>query len=851
VGLSIVGLIILSFWIYALQNRVSDLEKIVKNSKNSLVKKPISSKQEVSFIEKTTSKQEWPVTPREETLKIFGKLPKEQNQKSKEPSKVVQFLTNYFTTGNLLVRIGSVVLFFGLAFLAKYAAEHSVISIEIRLLFIAMLAIVLVALGWRLKNREGAYGEVLQGLGIAMFYLVIYVASKFYALLSFDIAFVLMLIVVVIGSILAVIQNALPLAIFSIVGGFLVPILTASDSGSHVVLFSYYALLNFGIFIQAWYRSWRLLNVVGFIFTFVIATAWGVLQYEPDLFVTTEPFLILFFMMYLTISILFTLKHSFELKNFIDGTLVFGLPMVVFPLQVNLVQHFQYAEALSAIILGVLYITLSQVFKNNKKTDFLAQVFLLLGVIFFTISIPYIFDADLSAALWSMEGCVAVWIALRQKRVYSRYLAEILLLVSAFIYPYSVQRYGFTSFEYLGYIIVIVSVFMASYFLNKNKKQLSDLDMHIDIVFLGISTVLWFFSTPIELIKFNISYSNSLLFSLFIVGCMFYLAVKYLNYNLLIKVLQFYLPIGVVLFYMNIFQTFHPFEGFGFIIIGSFFMFNYFLLYQYDKTWEYVKQMHILSIWFVATVLIFEVMHFARVLHVSNSMLIISMAIVPLVFSVVLLTFKQYGIWLEKYREDYWFTATGGFVFTLILWELKAFSMPPDFDIFIYIPLLNPIDIMQSLVLFIFSLWIYRNKNILLYNNKIFLYNLLALMSVIFFTVVFARSIYVYRSVSYDIASLWSDIYFQTGLSILWSIIAIIAMFISKKYDNRPAWLAGFGLLVVVVLKLFFVELASSGTIERIVSFIIVGSLLLLIGYFVPLPPSKDVVSKKEKKNEF
>ena len=72
------------------------------------------------------------------------------------------------------------------------------------------------------------------------------------------------------------------------------------------------------------------------------------------------------------------------------------------------------------------------------------------------------------------------------------------------------------------------------------------------------------------------------------------------------------------------------------------------------------------------------------------------------------------------------------------------------------------------------------------------------------------------------------------------AIIAIVLMLLSKRYKNRPLWLAGFGLLILVVLKLFFVELANSGTIERIISFIVVGSLLLLIGYFVPLPPDEE-----------
>jgi len=45
-------------------------------------------------------------------------------------------------------------------------------------------------------------------------------------------------------------------------------------------------------------------------------------------------------------------------------------------------------------------------------------------------------------------------------------------------------------------------------------------------------------------------------------------------------------------------------------------------------------------------------------------------------------------------------------------------------------------------------------------------------------------------------------------------------------------------LMAVVVLKLFLVDLSRIGTVERIVSFIAVGILMLVIGYFAPLPPS-------------
>jgi uncharacterized membrane protein len=144
---------------------------------------------------------------------------------------MMRMLSNYFSGGNLLVRIGGVILFFGLAFLVKYAAEHSMISIQMRLWGISLTAVALIVVGWRLKDKEGAYGQILQGLGIAILYLVIYGASKFYLLISLESAFVLMFGVVVFGSVLAVMEDAFFLALFATVGGFLVPILTSGGEG--------------------------------------------------------------------------------------------------------------------------------------------------------------------------------------------------------------------------------------------------------------------------------------------------------------------------------------------------------------------------------------------------------------------------------------------------------------------------------------------------------------------------------------------------------------------------------------------------------------------------------------------
>ncbi|MCZ2943493.1 DUF2339 domain-containing protein, partial [Acinetobacter baumannii] len=80
-------------------------------------------------------------------------------------------------------------------------------------------------------------------------------------------------------------------------------------------LFSYFALLNAGILAIAWFKAWRLLNLIGFVGTFGIGFAWGMRSYTPELLWSTEPFLILFFLMYLAIGLLFARRKLQEVGD--------------------------------------------------------------------------------------------------------------------------------------------------------------------------------------------------------------------------------------------------------------------------------------------------------------------------------------------------------------------------------------------------------------------------------------------------------------------------------------------------------------------------------------------------------
>ncbi|WP_175837152.1 DUF2339 domain-containing protein [Burkholderia anthina] len=320
--------------------------------------------------------------------------------------------------GNTVVRVGIIVLFFGVAFLLKYAADNNLLPIEFRLAGTALAAAALLAIGWRVRARRAAYGLVLQGGGIGILYLTIFAATKLYPLLPVGAAFPLMVAVCALSAFLAVRQNALPLAFMGSAGGFLAPVLLSTGHGSHVALFSYYALLNAGIFAIAWFKAWRPLNLLGFVFTFTIGSAWGVTAYRPALFASTEPFLILFFLMYVGIALLYAVKRELALRHYVDGTLVFGTPIVATALQAALVKDMPFGLAWSAVALSAFYVAVAAwLARRRDRLALLFEAMLALAVIFATLAVPLAFSGPTTSAAWAIEGAAIVWVGVREKRL--------------------------------------------------------------------------------------------------------------------------------------------------------------------------------------------------------------------------------------------------------------------------------------------------------------------------------------------------------------------------------------------------------------------------------------------------
>lgn len=341
--------------------------------------------------------------------------------KPRDPSFVERWMAaarDWLFGGNLVARVGLLILFIGVAFLLRLAANYVTVPIELRLAGVAAGALALLVWGFRIRNSRPGIALPVQGAALATLMLVTFAAFRLFALLPVGAAFSLLLVLVAFTCVLAVLQDALWLAIFGIVGGFAVPILLSTGGGNHVALFSYYAILNAGVLIIALQRDWRVLNVLGFLFTFSIGTAWGLRSYQPGDYVSTQCFLALFFVFYVAIATIFGWRRAPRLKSTVDGTLVFGVPTVVMGLQAAIVRPYEYGMALSALALGLFYVVIASVLWHLRRQSLklLVESFFALAVVFGTLAIPLAFDDRWTSAAWALEGAGIVWVGLKQRQ---------------------------------------------------------------------------------------------------------------------------------------------------------------------------------------------------------------------------------------------------------------------------------------------------------------------------------------------------------------------------------------------------------------------------------------------------
>jgi uncharacterized membrane protein len=241
-----------------------------------------------------------------------------------------------------------------------------------------------------------------------------------------------------------------------------------------------------------------------------------------------------------------------------------------------------------------------------------------------------------------------------------------------------------------------------------------------------------------------------------------------------------------------------------------------------------------------------ELTHLARAESLSHSVWSAAAAAAgPLVAMVLWLTSRRAGaLWpVSTHRRTYLvqgltpLIALGWAWIFYADWRYEGGAGPLP-----YVPLLNALDLTHAFVLLSFVAW-WRALAREGHAPPLPAHWLFAALGVaVFFwlNAVLLRTIHHWADVPYRFDTLMRSMLVQAALSIFWTVQALALMFLANRRGQRTPWLIGAALMAMVVGKLFVVDLSNIGGIERIVSFIGVGLLMLAIGYLSPLPPRRN-----------
>ncbi|HIE0527136.1 DUF2339 domain-containing protein [Stenotrophomonas sp. SM006] len=746
----------------------------------------------------------------------------------------------WFTEGNVPVKIGMLVLLAGVAALLKYVSDQGwlVLPIELRLAGVTVGALGLLAFGWHQRERRRLFALALQGGAIGVLLLTIFAAFKRFELLNPGFAFASSIALVAGLCVLAVVQNSRTLAVLGILAGFMAPLWLSTGSGNHVGLFSYYAVLNAGIFAIAWFRPWRALNLLGFAFTFGIGTFWGVLQYAPDKFSSTEPFLLLFFAFYLLIPLLYARRQPAGRRDLVDGSLVFGTPLVAFSLQAGMLHEQPMTLALCALGLAAIYAVLARALIARASYTVLAQSHAVLAVGFATLAVPLALSARATGAVFALEGAGLAWLGLRQKRWLPQVSGALLQMGAAFAFVAGGDHWHedlrfLLNATAIGALLLAVAGFASAWSYQRRQRH------EIALVYYLWGLLWWLGGLVHEITRF-FPYRTEVDALLVLAAVTAWLAAEVQRRQparALGMTALTMLALGFPLALIQSDAHQQPFAGYGALAWAAFAVLGVRTLLCLRQGGDTVARIAQFLWWLLWPSLL------SLLALWGGGEAGLAQGWTTLLVTLPWLLMAALSLWrwnalrwplgeaFDRVRQPLQCVLFG----LLSIGWLSGQLLPGDAAPLLWLPVLNPAEIGQWLSLLLLARWLYSDQAPqALLGIRV---PLLSLATFVALTSVVLHGVHQWGGLSWN-ASMMRFSLAQTSLTVLWSVLGVIAWVWGSRRGQRVLWMVGAVLMGVVLAKLVIVDRQHLGNLLGIASFIAYGLLCTVVGYLAPAPPS-------------
>ena len=337
--------------------------------------------------------------------------------------------------GSWLGRIGIIAISIGVAFFLKLAIDSEWIGPRGQVVIGILIGMGFLVAGERLRSRYANYAYGLTGGGILILYLSIYAAFAFYELVGQAPAFIFMALVTTVAALLAARYGALPIAVLSLIGGFLTPFLLSTGTNNEVGLFGYIALLDAGVLALAYRKQWRSLNYMAFTATAFTVAAWMFEYYDRQALWLTIFFLTLFFSIFAMLAVLYNIVNR-RPTTWADLILVFINALLYFGTSYELLKEnplYSGGLGLFAVLMSAFYLALGYVTYRRDREDYLlVHTFLGLAFLFAVLAIPIQFEQHWVTMGWAIEGAVMTWVGLKANDRMSRFASLVVFVIAAF-----------------------------------------------------------------------------------------------------------------------------------------------------------------------------------------------------------------------------------------------------------------------------------------------------------------------------------------------------------------------------------------------------------------------------------
>ncbi len=325
-----------------------------------------------------------------------------------------------FIGGNIINKIGILILVIGVAIGAKYSIDNNLVSPLTRIVLGYITGIVLLGFSLKLREKYEPYSAVLLSGALAILYFITFFGYSVYGLFPQLVAFGLMVLFTVFTVVAAWSYDRQVIAIIGLVGAYGVPFFLSNNSGNAAALFTYISIINIGILVISLKKYWRHVFHLAFLLTWLIFAFWFVDEYPlREEFSTVAIFLPVFFLTFYITFLAYKLIQQEEFKAR-DVVLVltnsfifygFGfLALAEHELGENYLGFFTLLNALLHFAVG---------FYIYKQQNFDKKLFYLIAgmvLIFITITIPVQLDGNWVTLLWAGEAALLFWIG-RTKQV--------------------------------------------------------------------------------------------------------------------------------------------------------------------------------------------------------------------------------------------------------------------------------------------------------------------------------------------------------------------------------------------------------------------------------------------------